>query len=230
MKSVRSMEHNDYRFQRIQPSNSRALQNNKGFSFASTLILNAALRNKKGISTNITRSIVLPILSSASMRNAIQCFIVETMLLKHKIKERDRIVKRLEKTKPIAMTPEDQKDFDEATHCYIWLELMGVDCVRDHDHVSGKYRGAAHSECNLQFRLRKNQQGQKDSFYILVFFSTWERITVTSLCNVLDSTSTWILKWFRTLWKSTLHFPWVNSNSSTHINSWEGSILAEICD
>ena len=51
--------------------------------FAFTLILNAALKNKKGISTNITRSIVLPMSSSASMRNAIRCFIVGKMLLKH---------------------------------------------------------------------------------------------------------------------------------------------------
>ena len=44
---------------------------------------------------------------------------------------------------------------------------MGDDRVRDHDHVNGKYRGAAHSQCNLQFRPRKDQQGKKDSFYIL---------------------------------------------------------------
>ena len=95
--------------------------------------------------------------------------VVETFF-DHMNKERHRIVKRLEKTEPIVMTPEDEKDFDEATDCYICHELMGADRVRDHDHVSGKYRGAAHSECNLQFRLRKDQQGQKDSFYIPVFF------------------------------------------------------------
>ena len=86
------------------------------------------------------------------------------------IKERDRIVKRLEKTKPIAMTPEDQKNFDEATYCHICHEMMGDDRVRDHDHVSGKYRGAAHGQCNLQFRLRKDLQGKRDSFYIPVSF------------------------------------------------------------
>ena len=47
---------------------------------------------------------------------------------------------------------------------------MGVDRVRDHDHVSGKYRGAAHSECNQQFCLRKDKQGQEHSFYIPVLF------------------------------------------------------------
>lgn len=25
--------------------------------------------------------------------------------------------------------------------------------VRDHDHVTGKYRGSAHKNCNLRFRL-----------------------------------------------------------------------------
>ena len=88
----------------------------------------------------------------------------------HMIKERDRIVKRLEKIEPIVMTPEEQKDFDEATHCYICGFDLGADKVRDHDHIDGKYRGAAHSECNLQYRLRKNQQGQKNSFFIPVFF------------------------------------------------------------
>ena len=86
------------------------------------------------------------------------------------IKELDRIVKRLEKIEPIVMTPEDQKDFDEATHCYICGFDLGADKVRDHDHINGKYRGAAHSECNLQFRLRNDQQGQEDSFCIPVFF------------------------------------------------------------
>ena len=56
------------------------------------------------------------------------------------------------------MTYEDQKNFDKATHCHICHELMVVDRVRDHNQVSG----AAHSECTLQFYLRKDQQGKKD--------------------------------------------------------------------
>ena len=82
----------------------------KGFPFAFTLILNAALRNKKGISTNITRSIVVgeyekchPVLYRED--NAVETF------LDLMIEERKRIVKRLEKTEPIVMTPEDQKGF-----------------------------------------------------------------------------------------------------------------------
>ena len=77
------------------------------------------------------------------------------------MKERESITNTLEKPQPIVMTPEDTIDFKEATHCYICHEMMGVDRVRDHDHVNGKYRGAAHSDCNLQFRLRKDQQKKR---------------------------------------------------------------------
>ena len=36
--------------------------------------------------------------------------------------------------------------------------------VRDHDHLSGKFRGAAHSLCNLQF-----QQSQKIRVFSIIF-------------------------------------------------------------
>ena len=40
-------------------------------------------------------------------------------------------MKRLEKSELIVMTPEDQMDFNEATHCHICNELMGVrSCAR----------------------------------------------------------------------------------------------------
>lgn len=96
--------------------------------------------------------------------NAVQEF------LKCMVRERDRIVEKLNNTQPMALTPEDERDFAEASECYICNEPMGVDKVRDHDHINGKYRGAAHMECNLQYRLRKDQQGKKDSFIIPIFF------------------------------------------------------------
>lgn len=45
--------------------------------------------------------------------------------------------------------------------CLYCLEPLAVknhrDTVRDHCHVSGKYREAAHSACNLQLRIRPEQ-------------------------------------------------------------------------
>ena len=32
---------------------------------------------------------------------------------------------------------------------------MGKDRVRDHCHLTGKYRGAAHNDCNLRYRIPK---------------------------------------------------------------------------
>ena len=49
---------------------------------------------------------------------------------------------------------EDRISFEYATSCYICYRkfLNQKDKVRDHDHLTGKYRGAAHSKCNLFLR------------------------------------------------------------------------------
>src|SRR5438093_11693823 len=47
------------------------------------------------------------------------------------------------------------EEYDEATNCYICQENFTYDNkkVRDHCHVSGKYRGAACNFCNLQMKI-----------------------------------------------------------------------------
>ena len=42
------------------------------------------------------------------------------------------------------LTKEDQILFEKATHCHICEKPLGLDKARDHDHVSGIFRGAAH--------------------------------------------------------------------------------------
>lgn len=60
------------------------------------------------------------------------------------------------KTKaPIAMTSENEMEFQKATACYACKKELGGDRVRDHCHLTGKYRGAAHGKCNLQMRAPK---------------------------------------------------------------------------
>ena len=56
--------------------------------------------------------------------------------------------------KPIkmVMTPETQKEFNNAVNCHICGYVLGKDRVRDHCHFTGKYRGAAHNKCNLMCR------------------------------------------------------------------------------
>jgi len=60
------------------------------------------------------------------------------------------------KTKPILMTEENRKDYENATDCFICNQKLKEDKVRDHDHLTGKYRGAAHSVCNLNYRIPKH--------------------------------------------------------------------------
>lgn len=50
------------------------------------------------------------------------------------------------------LTTEQEKCFQDSKKCYICKQLLFDDKVRDHDHVTGKYRGAVHSHCNLMHR------------------------------------------------------------------------------
>ena len=57
--------------------------------------------------------------------------------------------------KPLKMTNEDEESFQKATHCHICEKKYKVDDVpvRDHCHITGKYRGSAHQTCNLKLQI-----------------------------------------------------------------------------
>ena len=50
---------------------------------------------------------------------------------------------------PLEMTPEEEESFQQSTIYWLRENPFGEDTVRDHDHLTGKYRGAAHNRCNL---------------------------------------------------------------------------------
>ena len=76
-------------------------------------------------------------------------------------------------TKPLKMTEKDEESFQNTKECHICKKPFGMDedgvrnvggknikkvqiknvKVRDHCHVTGEYRGAAHTICNLNFKL-----------------------------------------------------------------------------
>ena len=65
----------------------------------------------------------------------------------HKILRKHNLSKKMD-----PLTKKEQKDFDSAKVCWICQKALGRARARDHDHFTGKYRGAAYMNCNLQFK------------------------------------------------------------------------------
>ena len=61
--------------------------------------------------------------------------------------------------KPLKMTSDDVDAFEKAKECHICnKQYTSEDIpVRDHCHITGKYRGSAHQECNLKLRLNPDE-------------------------------------------------------------------------
>ena len=66
---------------------------------------------------------------------------------------------------PLCMTLEDQAHFDAATRCWMCKKIFWhgnsekeqrFNKVRDHDHYTGRYVGAAHQQCNIDRRHNRN--------------------------------------------------------------------------
>ena len=56
----------------------------------------------------------------------------------------------------LPLTEKEQSEFENAKICWICQKEFGSDKkVRDHCHFTGRFRGAAHNSCNLQFKKPK---------------------------------------------------------------------------
>ena len=56
------------------------------------------------------------------------------------------------------MSGKEEHLFQQSNSCWICKKLIDSDNekVRDHYHITGKFRGAAHWDCNINFQLTKN--------------------------------------------------------------------------
>jgi len=81
--------------------------------------------------------------------------------------------------KEMIFTEDDAKIYRAATTCHICDGEFSDDDdqvkVRDHCHLSGKFRGAAHNKCNLNYKLPK--------FYPVVFITYLDMTAICSLKN-----------------------------------------------
>jgi hypothetical protein len=63
--------------------------------------------------------------------------------------------------KEVKMSKEDKRKFDNAVDCHICEDSLNGDKVLDHCHLTGNYRGAAHNECNINYKV--------PTFYPVIF-------------------------------------------------------------
>ena len=86
--------------------------------------------------------------------NAVYQF-MEAML--EEVKYCKKVVKK-SFNKPLRMTENDEEEFKKANECHM-CEKKYTDKdirVRDHCHITGKYRGSAHQECNLKLKIESD--------------------------------------------------------------------------
>lgn len=77
-----------------------------------------------------------------------------TKFMKHLKSISDEIAAILDEVEPMRLSAAEEESFQNAEICHIckggYTETNNK--VRDHSHLSGKFRGSAHSKCNLQYQ------------------------------------------------------------------------------
>jgi len=85
-------------------------------------------------------------------RNAAKGFLLEMNKLY------EDLAQNLKNPADMVMTKKDKTNFENATNCHICKHSFKDEKkVRDHDHITGEYRGAAHNKCNLDYAIKINQ-------------------------------------------------------------------------
>ena len=65
--------------------------------------------------------------------------------------EKKYIQEKVDCVEPMRIEREEEQVFQDAVNCHICGYELGADRVRDHCHLTGKFRGAAHNDCNLNY-------------------------------------------------------------------------------
>ncbi|KAK6998843.1 hypothetical protein BgiMline_008450 [Biomphalaria glabrata] len=90
--------------------------------------------------------------------------------------------------KEMIWTSEDEIQFEKATVCFLCKKaFQKTECkkkVRDHCHYTGAFRGAAHSECNINYRKRNflpvvfHNLRRYDSHIIMQALHVWKNVRI----------------------------------------------------
>jgi hypothetical protein len=67
--------------------------------------------------------------------------------------EQEEIEQKFKHCEPMIMTGSDWQSFKKVTHGDICSKELNQDRVRDHCHVIGKFIGASHNDCNINYKF-----------------------------------------------------------------------------
>ena len=101
---------------------------------------------------------------------------IKAILKEHKYCRR---IKNKHFNKNLIMSEEEEHLFQQSDSCWICKKVIDNDekNVRDHCHVTGKFRGTAHENCNINFQLTKK---------VPVIFHNLRRYDSNLIFNELD--------------------------------------------
>jgi len=95
-----------------------------------------------------------------------------------------RIYRRFKFSKEMVFTKKDKKEYIKAKTCHICEKELGNDRVGDHCHFTGRFRGAAHNGCNLNYKAPKfipvifhNLSGYDSHLFIKKLARNGEKVT-----------------------------------------------------
>lgn len=78
----------------------------------------------------------------------------EKVFIEYLISDIEKINDKLSFKKPMTpLSPMEEENYKNASKCHICGHFLFGDKVRDHDHITSQYRGAAHSRCNLLYKV-----------------------------------------------------------------------------
>jgi hypothetical protein len=109
---------------------------------------------------------------------------------------------------PMRIENEEEQMFQNVTNCHICCFEFGADRVRDHCHITGKYRGAAHNECNFNYSF-----SGRIPVILHNLRGNTSRLVMQGLGQLKNKEINCINK---NILKSTFPFPWTNSTSLIH--------------
>ena len=99
---------------------------------------------------------------------------------------REEIFEKMKTPKPMIITHEQEKEFQECKKCFIcggsFNNTKDKKKVRDHCHFTGLYRGCAHNKCNLDYCFK--------FFKIPIFFHNLKNYDAHLIISNLDKLNT----------------------------------------